>query len=172
MKQTKFIFCLLAVATLTTSCSFLPRKQARTAASVQDPVYADTAMVNVVSVNRMPASGPSVELSKNEDRVTVSATLSKLPGEKLQHSYLLFSVRQHPDVSGQISGNSGGSAVSVKFTNVIQQIQTKGANAKAAEVIVSTQNRLNGVTQLPADQRDEAIRNILLETRDQLLAAY
>lgn len=173
MKQMNLLFCLLAAVTFTTSCSLLPRKQARTAASVQDPVYEDTAMVNVVSANRMPASaGPSVEVSKPADGVSVSAQLSKYPGEKLQHGHILFIVRQHPEVAGQISGNSGGSTVSVKFTNVVQQIQAKGANAKASQVLVSAQNRFNGVARLPAEEREEAIRTILLETRDQLLAAY
>jgi hypothetical protein len=54
MKQMNLLFCLLAVVTFTTSCSLLPRKQARSAASAQDPVYEDTAMVNVVSAGRLP----------------------------------------------------------------------------------------------------------------------
>ncbi len=170
MKSIKFLVAVLSLTLISTSCASYKRN----VASVQ-PVqkgYQDTAMVNVVSASRMPAAAGSLELSQANADVSVSAELIKMPGETLQHAQLLFVVKNHPEIAGQIMGNSGGSGLSIKFTEVIKRIKTEGLNPKAATAIVAAQNKFKGLTQLGADQREESIRNVLLETRENLLASY
>ena len=169
MKSIKFLVAALSLALISTSCASYRNNHV---AQTPQKEYQDTAMVNVVSANRMPAATGSLELSQTNADVSVSSQLTKMPGETLQHAQLLFVVKNHPEVAGQITGNSGGSNLSIKFTDVIKRIQKDGLNAKAATAIVAAQNKFKDLAQLGAEQREEAIRTVLLETRENLLASY
>jgi len=170
MKSIKFLVAAVSLALISTSCASYKRNMASVQPTQKE--YQDTAMVNVVSANRMPAAMGSYELSQTNADVSVSAQLSKMPGETLQHAQLLFVVKNHPEVAGQITGNSGGSNLSIKFTDVIKRIQKDGLNAKAATAIVAAQGKFRDLAQLGAEQREDAIRTLLLETRENLLASY
>ena len=169
MKHLKLAFSLCALSLLGLGCAHTKN---RVTASVEPHVYEDTAMVNVISVNRMPAAYSSIELSNPNEDVSVSTQLTKLPGETVQHGVLVFTVKDHPEVAGQIMGNSGGSAVSAQFTEVVKKIYTNGLNSKAVSVIKTAQDKFKTIAHLGAEQRSDAIKTALLETREQLLAAY
>lgn len=169
MKQMKFVFGLLAVLTLGSGC--MSHKK-RNTASAATPEYQDTAMVNVISAKRMPAALSSTEISTTDADVAVSTQVMKGPGEKIQHGLMVFTVKNHPEVAGQIMGNTGGSTVSIKFTEVIKKITKSGLNTKATAAITTAQNKFKNIVNLGAEQRTEAIKTALLETREELLAAY
>ena len=169
MKQLKFVFSLLSLLTLGSGCISHSK---RNTASAAPPEYQDTTMVNVISAKRMPAALGTIEISTTDADVSVSTQVMKAPGEKIQHGLMMFSVKNHPEVAGQIMGNTGGSTVSVKFTEVVKKITTSGLNTKATAAITTAQNKFKNIVNLGAEQRTEAIKTVLLETREELLTAY
>lgn len=170
MKSIHFLALSVFSILFSTSCASYKKVNAVSTNSTHE--YQDTAMVNIVSASRMPAANGSLELSQANSDVNVSAQLIKLPGDALQHAQLLFTVKDHPEIAGQITGNSGGSELSMKFTKIIMKMMTEGVNASAADALVATQNKFKEISKLSADQREAAIRTALLEARDKLISSY
>ena len=164
-------FKLLTLSAFLFSCSYLPQRLPQSVSNVVPEVQEPT-MIVLVSNNRMPASGPSVDLSKPNDEVFVSAQTVKLPGDTMKHGSLMFSVRNHPDLSAQISGHSEGGILSKKFTQVMDSFVTKGLTSKDAKIIAETQKKILSLKKLPQDQREDALKEVLFETRKNLLALH
>ncbi len=169
---------LLSVALFASSCAtntqpVAKQNKATITVAKLTKKYAEPTMVNVVSVNRFPASeAGQKDISKQNDSVAVTSQVYKSPGEKIEHSLLLFTVKGHPEIAGQIMGNSGGSKLSAKFTQILGRMQKEGVTPKAALVISKAQVKFNELVNVAAEQRTEAIKSVLFETRDQLIAAY
>lgn len=178
MKQINLVFVLAAMMTFSVACSSSPKTVRQTASAKEAVVakakqYAEPTMVNVVTINRFLASEDGMrEISKSSDPVVVTSQWYKAPGQKIQHGMLQFTIKNRPEIAGQIMGNSGGSPISTKFTQVVARIQKEGANAKAASVLARAQTRFNEIAKVGKEQRTEAIKAVLYETRDQLLASY
>ncbi len=176
MNNMKFFVATLSLVTFSVACSSKPKvatQQAPTTTGKSFAQYKEPTMVNVVTVTRYPASEDGLkDISKKDDVVAVTSQVFKSPGEKINHSMLLFTVKNHPEIAGQIMGNSGGSPISTKFTQVVGRIQKEGVSAKAAGIISKAQVRFNDLVNVSAEQRADAIKTVLYETRDQLIAAY
>lgn len=178
MNKMKFFVATLSLVTFSVACSSQPKvaaqqKPAPVAAGKSFSQFKELTMVNVVTVTRYPASEDGLkDISKKEDPVVVTSQVFKSPGEKIKHSMLLFTVKGHPEIAGQIMGNSGGSPISTKFTQIVGRIQAEGVTPKAAGIISKAQVRFNELVNVSAEQRADAIKTVLYETRDQLIAAY
>lgn len=176
MNKMKFFVATLSLVTFSVACSSKPKvaAQQKPAATGQPfAQYKEPTMVNVVTINRYPASEEGLkDFSKKDDTVVVTSQVFKSPGEKINHSMLLFTVKDHPEIAGQIMGNSGGSPISTKFTQIVGRMQKEGVSAKAAGIISKAQVRFNAIVNVGAEQRADAIKTVLYETRDQLIAAY
>lgn len=176
MNKMKFFVATLTLVTFSVACSSKPKVASQaTPATVGKSFtqYKELTMVNVVTVTRYPASEDGLQdISKKEDVVAVTSQVFKSPGEKIKHSMLLFTVKNHPEIAGQIMGNSGGSPISTKFTQIIGRMQKEGVTPKAAGIITKAQVRFNELVNVSAEQRADAIKTVLYETRDQLIAAY
>ena len=162
---------LLVLSAFLFSCSYLPKRLPQSVSNVVPEVVEPT-MVVLVSNNRMPASGPTVDLSKPTDEVVVSAQTMKLPGDTMKHGSLVFSVKNHPDLSAQISGHSEGGDLSKKFTQVVDGYVKNGVTPNDAKVLAEAQKKIAALTKLPTDQREDALKVVLFETRDKLLAVH
>lgn len=162
----------LAFSILTTGCV---SKTARGTASVTPKSvsdYTDHTMVNVVSVNRMPAGTGSVELSAPADATQVTLDLWHSYGDNSQQADLTFTVRSNPAIAGRMSGYSRGSQSSQLFVAIMNDVRKNGWRPAAVPVTRHLQTKLGTLTQYPAEQRAEQIRSTLLEGRDQLFAVY
>jgi hypothetical protein len=146
--------------------------KSRSTASATTPEYQEKTMVNVISANRLTASGGSIELSLPTDNVAVALEHVKYPGSKAQGSTLTFTVRNHPAIAGQIMGHSEGETLSRLFAAIMSDVQQKGLRPQAQHILKGSQTKFASIHKLSADQRADEIKKVLIETREQLFVVY
>jgi len=133
--------------------------------------FADYTMANTRSANRMPAmAGEHVDLSNYGDDVEVSADTFGL--EAHQHAEMVFGVRNHPELSGTLSGDTLTSAQQILFVAIVHDISKNGPRPLAVQSITGLKLHLGGLVSFPNEQKSDALKVSLLEFRDQLFDIY
>jgi hypothetical protein len=151
-------------------------KPHRHTASVQPKTvteYADYTMVNITSHSRMPASASQhVDLSDSPDQVLVYGEYFDADAASNKHAEMTFTLREHPELSATITGNSVGSVKNQLFVAILKDISDHGLRPLANQALSGVKLQVGSLVSLPQEQREESLKTFLLEFRDQLLAIY
>jgi PBP1b-binding outer membrane lipoprotein LpoB len=136
--------------------------------------FADYTMANIYTPNRMPASASGhVDFTESyDDQVVVMADLYDSMGSSNKKAEMTFKVRNHPEISGKLSGNSATSANNKLFVAIVSDMIEHGIRPTANQALTGMKLQVGAIQSLQADQKEEALKHLLLEFRDQLFEIY
>jgi len=133
--------------------------------------FADYTMANTRSANRMPAmAGNHVDLTDYGDAVDISADI--YGSDTHQHAEMIFGVRNHPELSGALSGDALTSSQQKLFVAIVNDISNHGIRPVANQTLTGFKLRLGGLVSFPEEQKAEALKVMLLDFRDQMFVIY